>query len=600
MPGAEHEWADGELPKALFWVLPSHWNGSKNVAISTGSIIIIKGNYFNEPPYTRPVRTVRLIDAFVDILDIERLGFTIRHKEKSDPGAPEYHPADLLKIYIYGYINRTRSSRQLERCCKINIEMMWLTNGLTPGYVTIANFRKNNPKALKQVFQAYNRFLQDEDLFGKETIAVDGAKISAQNSKKNNFSDKIIERHQKYIDKKASSYLALLDQTDEGANELMSNDEINEKLEQLAKRKTHYNNLQLQLNEAKKAGEKQISTTDSDARLFTSIGTKGEVAFNLQSAVDDKHKLIVYNEITNKIDTNALYQAASQAKKQLQVDQINVLADTGYDTGEELKKCAENNITTFVAPRVQNAGSKNKEFAKDKFDYNKQSDSYTCPKGELLTTNGKEYTKQRKGRKDAPFKEYKAKYTICNNCVKKEACAAKRLNRNQGRVIERYLTADFTEANQQRIKENKDYYRQRQSIVEHPFGTIKRQWGYSYTLVKGLEKVGGEFDIICLCYNMRRSVSILSVNKLIERLEVCFFRIGRIIVTATAIAAQILKKTFDLTSQHSVHLAREAYFKNTLMNSLTYGGVRGAPRSSMAGAVYSILRSYYFTKVHPL
>ncbi len=460
---------------------------------------------------------VRLIDTFVDALDLESGDFTIRHKEKSNPGAPEYHPADLLKIYIYGYLNRTRSSRQLERCCKINIEMMWLINGLTPGHVTIANFRKNNPKALKQVFQVYNRFLQGEELFGKKTIAIDGAKIRAQNSKQNNFSDKSIKRHQTYLDKKIKEYLVLLDQIDEQGNELLSKNEINEKLERLSERKAHYNNLEGQLNKAKEQGEKQISIIDKDARLFTSKGSKGVVAFNLQSAVDEKHKLIVHNEITNKVDTNALYEIASQAKQLLQIDQLNALADTGYDTGEELKKCEEDKITTFVAPRFQNAGSKNNGFAKSDFKYDKQSDTYTCPEGEILKTNSTVYTKQRKDRKNAPFKEYKAEYTICRNCVNKEHCADKRLRRKQGRVIERYLTADYTEANQQRIKENKDYYRQRQSIVEHPFGTIKRQWGYSYTLLKGgLEKVGGEFDIICLCYNMRRSVSILGVKQLLK------------------------------------------------------------------------------------
>ncbi len=485
---------------------------------------------------------VRLIDAFVDSLDMKSLDIIIRHKNRSDPGAPEYHPAGLLKIYIYGYLNRTRSSRQLEQCCKINIEMMWLVNGLTPGHVTIANFRKNNPKALKQVFRAYNRFLQGEDLFGKETIAVDGAKIRAQNSKKNNFSDKSIERHQTYIDEKTEEYLALLEQTDEQTNELISKKEISEKLEQLSKRKGHYNNLQAQLNKAKEQGQKQISTIDQDARLFTSLGNKGEVAFNLQSAVDAKHKLIVHNEITNKIDTNALYEVASEAKHLLQADHIDVLADTGYDTGEELKRCAEDNITTFVAPRTQNAGSKSNGFAKSDFKYDKQTDTYTCPEGEILKTNSKVYTKERKGRKNAPFKEYKAEYTICESCVNKEQCAAKRLNRKQGRVIERYLTADYTEANQQRINKNKDYYRQRQSIVEHPFGTMKRQWGYSYTLLKGLEKVGGEFDIICLCYNMRRSVSILGVKELIERLKTNFFEICKVIVAVTAITAQALKK----------------------------------------------------------
>jgi len=483
---------------------------------------------------------VRLIDAFVDALDIENLGFTIKHKNKPDPGPPEYHPSDLLKVYIYGYINRTRSSRQLEKCCEINIEMMWLVNGLTPGYVTIANFRKNNPKALKEVFRIYNRFLMGEDMFGKETIAVDGAKIKAQNSKKNNFSDKSIERHQTYIDNKTAEYLEMLDQTDGQATELVTKNEISKKLESLSKRKKHYNNLQEQLNIAKQEGEKQVSTVDADARLFTSNGSKGEVAFNLQSVVDAKHKLIIHNKITNKVDTNALYEVASGAKQLLEVDKINVLADTGYDSGEELKKCTENGITTFVAPRTQNAGSKNIEFAKDKFTYEKQTDTYTCPAGEILKTNNNVYTKQRKGRKDSSFKEYKSTYTICANCIHGKKCAANRLNRKQGRVIERNLTADFTEANQLRIKENKNYYRQRQSIVEHPFGTIKRQWGFSYTLVKGLENVGAEFDLICLCYNIRRSVSIIGVEKLIERLKVHFFGIFKVSAIAPIMVDQIL------------------------------------------------------------
>lgn len=485
---------------------------------------------------------VRLIDVFIDCLDPKDLNLIVKHKGKSEPGAPEYHPADLLKIYLYGYLNRTRSSRQLEQCCKVNIEMMWLINGLTPGHVTIANFRKNNAKTLKNVFRAYNRFLQGEDLFGKETLAIDGAKIRAQNSKKNNFSDKSIARHQSYIDKKTAEYLELLDQTDKQTNELVSRDEISERLEQLTKRKEHYNNLQGRLDRAKEQGETQISTVDKDARLFTSLGSKGEVVFNLQSVVDAKHKLIVHNEITNKLDTNALYKTTSEAKDLLEAEQINILADTGYDTGEELKKCSENNITTFVAPRSQKAGAKSKGFAKSDFIYSKQGDIYTCPEGEILKTNSKVYTKIRKGRKNYSFKEYKAEYTICKNCINKDKCASTRLNRNQGRFIERYLTADYTEANRERVKNNKNYYRERQSIVEHPFGTIKRQWGYSYTLLKGLEKVGGEFNIICLCYNMRRSVSILGVKELIRRLKADFFEICAIIRTGRDMKAQVVKK----------------------------------------------------------
>jgi len=462
---------------------------------------------------------VRLIDAFVDSLDIESHGFEIIYKSKHQAGAPQYAPSDLLKIYLYGYINRTRSSRQLERCCQINIEMMWLINGLNPGHVTIANFRKDKPKGLKQVFRTYNLFLQDQGLFGKKTIAVDSSKFRAQNSRKNNFSDATVERHQKYIDKKTEEYLALLDQMDQEESQQISSAQIKEKLEQLSKRKNKYNKLQEQLDEAKKDGEKQISIVDPDARLLTCLGSKGQLCYNIQSAVDDKNYLIVHNEVTNTGDQNALYKMASRAKKELQIDHINVLADTGYDTGEELKKCAQDNITTFVAPRSQNAGTKDRKFAKDKFKYEKQTDTYTCPEGQILETNSRVYTKERKGRTPAPFKEYKLEFTICDNCIHKNACAGKRLNRKQGRVIERYLTADYTEANQRRIKQNKDYYRQRQAIVEHPFGTIKRQWGYSYTLLKGFEKVGGEFDLICLCYNMRRSVSILGVKHLVERLK---------------------------------------------------------------------------------
>ena len=178
----------------------------------------------------------RLIDAFVDHLDIESHGFEIRSKNKHEAGAPQYAPSDLLKIYLYGYINRTRSSRRLERCCQINIEMMWLINGLTPGYVTIANFRKNNSKAFKQVFRTYNRFLNDQDVFGKKTIGVDSSKFRAQNSKKNNFNEATIERHQKYIDKKTEEYLALLDQTDQKENQEQSSTQIKEKLVQLSEK----------------------------------------------------------------------------------------------------------------------------------------------------------------------------------------------------------------------------------------------------------------------------------------------------------------------------------------------------------------------------
>ena len=396
---------------------------------------------------------------------------------------------------------------------------MWLVNGLTPGYVTIANFRKNNPKALKEVFRTYNRFLNQQGLFGKETVAIDSTKIMAQNSRKNNFNATSIKRHQDYIDKKTEEYLSLLENSDQQEREQISSIQIKEKLEQLEERKKKYNKLEEQLEAANQKGEKQISIVDEDARLISSLGQKGIVCYIVQSVVDAKNNLIVENEVTNKGDQNALYTMANSAKELLEVEQIDALADTGYDTGEELMKCAKDKITTYVSSRGQANSQKEAEFKKSNFEYNKQDDIYICPEGNLLTTNGRWYTKNRKGKKDSKFKEYKSVYSKCEACPFAKQCAGSRLKRKQGRVIERHEFADYTEANQQRVKENKSYYRQRQAIVEHPFGTIKRQWGYSYTLLKGKEKVGGEIDLICLSYNIRRSVSILGVQELLKALE---------------------------------------------------------------------------------
>ena len=318
--------------------------------------------------------------------------------------------------------------------------------------------------------------------------------------------------------KKTEEYLALLAQSDQKGNQDKSTAQIKERLEQLTERKNKYNKLKTQLDEAKENGDKQISIIDADARLLTSVGSKGIVGYNIQSAVDDKHNLIVDNDVTNEGDQNALHKMAYNTKELLQADHIDVLADTGYDTGEELMKCAKDNITTYVAPRTQAGSQKDSKFKKDKFTYDKDSDTYICPEAEVLKTNRKWYTKKRKGKKDAKFKEYRVAYSICNNCKFKQQCAGKRLNRKRGRLIERYEYADYTEANHQRVKQNKEYYRQRQAIVEHPFGTIKRQWGYTYTLLEGKEKVGGEIDLICLSYNIRRSVSILGVKQLLKAL----------------------------------------------------------------------------------
>jgi transposase len=457
---------------------------------------------------------VRLIDAFVDTVEIEELGFKIRHKGEQDPGAPQYHPTALLKIYIYGYLNRLSSSRQLERACKINIEMMWLVSGLQPGHVTINSFRKDNPEAIKSVFRAYNRFLNTQELFGKETIAIDSSKFRAQNAKRNNHNERSLKQKAEYLDKKTKEYLALLERTDQEEGQGLSKEQIKKRLEELKQRKQRCTALQTELASMKPQGETQISTVDKDARKFKMPSGGTHICTNIQSAVDDKHMLIADYEVTNKDDKKALSGLAIKVKKEFKVDRLDVLADGGYPSAIELKKCADENIITYVST-VSNIKGK---FGKDAFIYHAEEDYYTCPQGEILTAKGQ--WRLTKGKSAHNIKSYSCPITICENCpYTKECLMPSALKNRKGRNIDRMEFEKYVEANKQRVRENKEYYRRRSEIVEHPFGTIKRSWGYTYSRLKSLKKINGEFGLIFLCYNIRRSVSILGVPELIRGLK---------------------------------------------------------------------------------
>ena len=462
--------------------------------------------------------SVRLVDAFIDKLDLKQMGLTgtVPYEE----GRPSYAPVTLLKLYLYGYLNKIRSSRKLERECCRNIELQWLLKKLQPNYHTIADFRKDHPKPLQSMFRLYVHFLDDADLLGKKTIGIDGSKFKAVNSKKNNHNQKKIDKHVQFIEEKTAKYLEELDELDKqedasGSEDLqLKKERISEGLAKLKERTIKYDSLQQQLDATT---DKQISTNDPDSRSIIIVKSIVEVAYNTQNAVDDKHNLIVHTQATNTNDGKALHQAATGAKANLQLskeESLMVLADKGYHTGAELERCQQDNMVTHVAyreqPSVKHIGN---EFLVESFTYHKVTDSYTCPAGSVLTTLGNWHNKKGEANETSyRFKIYRTE--ACKTCPLKSQCT-----KLPKRIIQRSEHQDAVDINDNNIKQNPQYYKRRQAICEHPFGTIKRQWGYTYTLMKGLEKVNGEMNLIMFCYNFMRTKSILGFDKMMETIK---------------------------------------------------------------------------------
>ena len=453
---------------------------------------------------------VRVIDLFVDVLDLQVLGFK-KVKAKLE-GRPPYEAKDLLKLYYYGYLNRIRSSRKLEAECIRNVEVWWLLHQLTPAYHTIADFRKENSKAFKQAFKMFIGFLKGENMFDGELIAVDGTKLRAQNNKKNTFNEEKLVKSLAYIEAKADEYMKELDNCDaledKEAEELKKKD-ILTKVEKLTDRKKSYTKLQEKLKES---GEKQISLVDEESRSLPIKDGVTDVSYNVQAVGDSKHSLIAAFDIVNTTDQGQLSVMGCKAMEALGVKQITLLGDKGYHVGKDLNECKEKQITTIVAYPERNNKNIDAAYQTDKFIYNEQQDNYTCPAGAVLTTNGHSYEKKKKGRAGYFVKKYET--ANCSACPFKALCT-----KAKNRMIERSEWQDIIDENNRRVDENPDEYRKRQQINEHPFGTIKRGWGYTYTLVKGLEKVGGELAIIFTMYNVRRVMSILGIKGLIERLK---------------------------------------------------------------------------------
>jgi transposase len=441
---------------------------------------------------------VRLIDVFVDSLKLEEYGFKSDYIEN---GRPAYQPSDLLRLFIYGYLNRIRSSRQLEKECKRNIEVIWLVKSLRPDHNTISNFRRDNPKAIKKVFRETVKIAQYFNLIGGALLAGDSTKLRAQNSKKNNFNQKKIDRHLEYIENKLAEYEKALAENDGDDKE-----QIKKEIKKQELRKEGYKQIEQQLKES---GQPQVSTSDPDSRQMIARNNITEVAYNVQTTVDAKHNLPIDFDVTNTNDAKAMGNMLQRAETILETNNFTALYDKGYHTGSEFQKASDLGINVMVAIPAVAANAPNPEYNVEKFIFDKTDDCYTCPQGEILTTNGRWHQAE-----TYRFKRYTT--TACKTCPAKPECSKAIC----GKAIQRSEFQELVDNNKKRISENKELYRKRQQIVEHPYGTIKRQWGFSYILTKkGISRASADVGFIMIAYNIRRIINIVGLKALKEYLK---------------------------------------------------------------------------------
>lgn len=450
--------------------------------------------------YITPENPVRVINAFVDGLSIEALGFT--HATPADTGRPPYDPGDLLKLYVYGYLNRVRSSRMLEREAQRNLELVWLLRRLVPDFKTIADFRRDNGRAIQQTCRDFILLCKRLSLFGAELIAIDGSKFKAVNNKDRNFTKARLKRRLAHIDAQIVRYLKALDEhdRDDAAHTPPTGEEMQALLKTLRQRRAHYQGLLGQLSDS---DEKQISLTDADARY---MGHAGIVGDNVQTAVDDKHKLICTFDVTNENpDTHQLSPMAKQAKHVLGVKTLDVVADKGYYCGVQVKTCVEAGITSYIPKFATSNSAKRGLFGKQHFRYDPGEDCYWCPAGEKLEHR---YPVTKNG---LPAILYET--TACGTCVLRPHCTR---TVRRPRRLTRWVHEALMDAMAARVKRRPDVMRKRRAIVEHPFGTIKRTMQQGEFLMKGLPKVCTEMSLTVLAYNLKRAINILGPRAIID------------------------------------------------------------------------------------
>ncbi len=473
--------------------------------------------------------SVRAIDQFVESLNLKSMGFRLDFIEN---GRPAYHPKVLLKLYIYGYMNRTRSSRVLEKECRRNIEVMWLLESLTPDHNTISNFRKDNPKAIKKVFYTTVQIARNFGLIGATLVAGDSTKLRAQNSKKNNYNQKKIDRHTEYIDKKLTQYNQDLEKSDDDNEKT----EIKKDIDKHQSRRKQYEQLEGQL---KKSGKSQISTSDPDSRHMIVRNNITEVAYCIQSTVDADHNIPIDYLVTNNNDSKVMGQMLQRAKTILRTNTFTALYDKGYHTGSEFKTADDLKIETLVAiPGIGRASqAPDPKYNAEHFQYNHQTDTYICPEGHTLKSNGSTY----KGR-NYRFKQYKT--NKCKNCLVRNLCTTAKAN---GKVIQRSEFQNYIEKNAKRVAGNPAAYKKRQAIVEHPYGTIKRQWGFNHiTTKKTKTRAKADVGFIFIAYNLTRIWNIIKQQQISYKIRHIKVKLKAILIHIKQLKIEITKPSNSL------------------------------------------------------
>lgn len=446
---------------------------------------------------------VRVIDAFVETLDLADLGFA--HVETEATGRPPYAPGDLLKLYIYGSMNQMRSSRRLEREAARNLEVMWLINRVQPSFKTIADFRKDHSEAIVKTCRAFVRFCRRQSLVAGEAVAIDGTKVMAVASFKQAITPRKLAERLAAIEGKIKEHLQAMDEADEQeASEPVDRVDVAQALKALeAQRET----IQREARELAEGELKQRVESEPEARLMRTAREGRQVAYNAQIAVDGAHKLIVAFDLTNEgNDEQQLLPMAQQAMQALDAEALTVVADTGYSNGEQASECAEAGITAIV-PRPVTVNPRGEEFfTRGAFAYEREADAYRCPAGQTLTLGRVSRTEQKK--------EYWT--DACSDCPIKAQCTSARR-----RSIVRSFHEDARQAMHERAAADPKWMRLRRCAAEHPFGTMKWMMGRPRFLVRGLRKARGEWSLTVLGYNIKRTVKILGSNRLIGALKAC-------------------------------------------------------------------------------
>jgi transposase len=446
---------------------------------------------------------VRVIEAFAERLDLGDLGFS--GVDPQATGRPSYHPSVLLKLYIYGYLNRVQSSRRLEREAGRNVEVMWLTGRLVPDHKTIADFRKDNGPAIRKVCARFVALCRQLGLLAAASVAIDGSKFKAVNNRDRNFTSAKMKRRMAQIEESVARYLHQLDSADRQEPSLaqaMKTTRLKEKIERL---KEEMARLEMLESQRRESDDQQISLTDPDARSMATAGRgSGTVGYNVQTVVDCEHHLIVTHEVTNVgHDRSQLSPMAKQAKEVLDVDELDVVADRGYFSGNEILACEKAGITVTL-PKPMTSGSRAKgRFVKGDFRYLADEDVYICPAGERLKYY---FTNEEKGLR---LRRYWT--NACQVCAIKQDCTTNKMRR-----IARWEHEDILEAVQRRLDENPQAMHQRRETVEHPFGTIKARMGATHFLMKRLKNVRTEMALSVLAYNLTRVMNIIGIRPLIQ------------------------------------------------------------------------------------